>query len=63
MIRYIVWEKLSTGEKKNIGIIKGNTKRDLAFDLNKLRHIYGIELTDIELEYLDGLGVDNKEIL
>ena len=61
MIKYKVWV-LNNNEKTDFGIIEGNSKRDLALKLNKLRHKYNIEIENIKLEYLEG-KIDNKENL
>ena len=63
MIKYKVWEIINDTDKLDFGIIEGNNKRDLAIELNKLRHKYNLELGKVKLEYISGLEIDKIENL
>lgn len=62
MIKYKIWYKEIDGSERDFGIIKGYNKRDLAFQLNKIKKMYNLDIKNIRLENLE-YKIDNKENL
>ena len=49
MIKYKVLAKQIDNNYVEVGIIEGETKRELAFKLNRFCHIYNLRVNEIKL--------------
>ena len=59
MIKYKVLVKGIDESFTEVGTIEGNNKRDLALKLNKLCHIYNIDINTVKLECIQFDKIEN----